>query len=178
MNLDQLAEFGMNSPELSAQTVAMRLGAAALLSMLVGWERELHDRPAGLRTHMMVGLGAAAFYLITIEFILGEVRTLENLSVDPTRIFEGVITGIGFLGAGAIIQRGVNVVGLTTGAGIWTAGAIGLACGGGYIVIAAMVTAFALLVLGVMLVEARLFSGGRRNSAEIAREHGSRSDVS
>lgn len=164
---DILADLGANAANLSLQTVALRLGAATLLSMLVGWERELQRRPAGLRTHMMVGLGAAAFYLVTIEFALGELRTLENLRVDPTRIFEGVITGIGFLGAGAIIQRGGNVIGLTTGAGIWVAGAIGLACGGGYFMIAALVTVFSLVVLGIMqFVEIWIIESGKSESAE------------
>lgn len=149
----------MDEAQVSLETIVIRLGAAMLLSMLLGWERERKDRPAGLRTHMLVGLGAASFYLVTIEFSLGTLKEVESISPDPTRIFQGVITGIGFLGAGAIIQRGANVVGLTTGAGIWVAGAIGLACGGGYFPLAALITLFALIVLSLMhLVERKLFA--------------------
>lgn len=130
-------------------TVVVRLGAACVLSMLVGYERERRNKPAGLRTHMLVGLGAAAFFLIFVEFALGPLKDAENISPDPTRIIEGVITGIGFLGAGAIIQNAGNVRGLTTGAGIWVAGAIGLACGGGYFVIAGVVTGFTIVILAL-----------------------------
>lgn len=140
-------------PELNANvefwTVVTRLGAACLLSMLVGYERERKNKPAGLRTHMLVGLGAAAFFLIFVEFALGPLKDAENISPDPTRIIEGVITGIGFLGAGAIIQNAQQVRGLTTGAGIWVAGAIGLACGGGYFVIAGILTGFTVVILAV-----------------------------
>lgn len=167
MPTDVLSQIGANDPNLSAQMVALRLGAATLLSMVLGWEREMRRRPAGLRTHMMVGLGAAAFYLITIELALGDLRALNNISVDPTRVFEGVITGIGFLGAGAIIQRGGNVVGLTTGAGIWVAGGVGLACGGGYFIVAGLVTAFALIILSVMyLVERRVIHDRRSEASD------------
>jgi putative Mg2+ transporter-C (MgtC) family protein len=137
------------SPNLSIETVVARLALATFLAMLIGFEREWHRKPAGLRTHMLVGLGAAAFFLISIEFSLGPLKDAEGLSPDPTRIFQGVIAGIGFLGAGAIIQGRGNVRGLTTGAGIWVAGAVGLASGGGYVVIAVMLTVFTLLILVV-----------------------------
>ncbi len=148
-------------------TILIRLSAAVFLSMLLGWERESKDRPAGIRTHMLVGLGSAAFFLLTIEFSLGHLKEIEQLTIDPTRVFEGIITGIGFLGAGAIIQRGGNVVGLTTGAGIWVAGAIGLACGGGYFVLAGLITAFAFGVLSLMhVVERRYMRVTERGNRE------------
>jgi putative Mg2+ transporter-C (MgtC) family protein len=140
VNLDANVEFW---------TVATRLGVACVLSMLIGYERERRNKPAGLRTHMLVGLGAAAFFLIFVEFALGSLKEAENISPDPTRIIEGVITGIGFLGAGAIIQNAGSVRGLTTGAGIWVAGTIGLACGGGYFVIAGVVTGFTIIILAL-----------------------------
>lgn len=133
--------------QLSPETVLVRLLAAGFLAMLIGWEREAANKPAGLRTHMLVGLGAAVFYVITIEFALSPLKDAEGLGVDPTRIFQGIISGIGFLGAGAIIQGRGDVKGLTTGAGIWVSGGIGLACGGGYYLIAAITTIFTLLVL-------------------------------
>lgn len=146
-NLDSNVEFW---------TVVLRLGTACVLSMLIGYERERRNKSAGLRTHMLVGLGAAAFFLIFVEFALGPLKEAENISPDPTRIIEGVITGIGFLGAGAIIQNAGSVRGLTTGAGIWVAGAIGLACGGGYFVIAGVVTGFTIIILALAgFLEAR-----------------------
>lgn len=140
----------MPTMQVEVDTIIVRLLAATVLAMIIGWERESKNKPAGLRTHMLVGLGAAAFFLIFIELALGPLKDSEGLSPDPTRIFQGVITGIGFLGAGAIIQGRGEVKGLTTGAGIWVAGAIGLACGGGYYAIAGAVTAFTVIILGVL----------------------------
>jgi putative Mg2+ transporter-C (MgtC) family protein len=134
---------------LSPETLALRLGAAMGLAGIVGLEREWRSKPAGLRTHMLVGLGAATFYLVAHMLVLGPLNEAEDLRIDPLRIFEGVITGIGFLGAGAIIQGSGDVKGLTTGAGIWVAGAIGLACGAGQIVLAAAVTVLTLVILAV-----------------------------
>jgi len=136
--------------QLSIDTIVLRLLAASVLAAAIGLERETKDKPAGLRTHMLVGIGAAAFFLIFVEFALGPLKDAEAISPDPTRVIQGIVTGIGFLGAGAIIQGGGNVKGLTTGAGIWVSGGIGLACGAGYYVIAALVTAFTLLVLYVI----------------------------
>lgn len=136
--------------QLSVDTIVLRLLAASILTMLIGLERERKDKPAGVKTHMLVGIGSAAFFLIFIEFALGPLKDAEAISPDPTRIFQGIVAGIGFLGAGAIIQGGSGVKGLTTGAGIWVSGGIGLACGGGYYVIAAIVTLFVLVVLFVV----------------------------
>ncbi len=133
--------------EVSIDTLALRLGVAAICGLLIGWEREWKARPAGLKTHMLVCIGSAAFFLIFVEFALGALKDAEGISPDPTRVIEGVISGIGFLGAGAFIRGGGDVAGLTTGAGIWVAGAIGLACGGGYFDIAGLVTVFTLLIL-------------------------------
>ncbi len=129
--------------------IAIRLGVAAVLTMIVGWERERRDKPAGLRTHMLVGVGAAAFYIVAFE-ILSRGFTADGLRVDPIRVVEGLIGGIGFLGAGAIIQGRGDVRGLTTAAGIWVAGAIGLACGAGFYAIAAMVAAFVFAILRIV----------------------------
>jgi len=141
----------MFETEIPTMEIALRLGLAVVLGMTIGWEREAQDKPAGLRTHMMVALGSATFFIVAIEFVMGPLNDTEGLNLDPTRIIEGVIGGIGFLGAGAIIQGRGNVRGLTTGTSIWVVGAIGLACGGGYYVIAAIVTLlslFTLLVVG------------------------------
>lgn len=152
--------------QLSLDTVLMRLSAAIFLVTLIGWERESKDKPAGLRTHMLVGLGAAAFFLISIEFTLGPLKDAEGISPDPTRIFQGIITGIGFLGAGAIIQGNSDVKGLTTGAGIWLSGGIGLACGGGYYAIAALTTLLTLFVLHFVGWMGRTFVKDKSSSSE------------
>lgn len=129
--------------------IAIRIGAAALLTMIVGWERERRDKPAGLRTHMLVGIGAAAFYIVAFE-ILSRGFDADGLSFDPIRVVQGLIGGIGFLGAGAIIQSRGDVRGLTTAAGIWVSGAIGLACGAGFYAVAAIVAAFVFMVLQIV----------------------------
>src|SRR5688572_21016158 len=100
----------------------VNLLVAAGLSGLIGLEREWRDRDAGLRTHMLVGLGAALFTIAGAE-----------LGTDPSRVAAQVVTGIGFLGAGAIFRSGEAVKGLTTAAGLWTVAGIGLAAGSGLI---------------------------------------------
>lgn len=102
-----------------------RLGLAAGLGGLIGLEREMHDQPAGLRTHMVVAVGACLIMLVSMHMsVLG--------SADPSRIAAQVVSGMGFLGAGAILRFGITVRGLTTAACLWTAAAIGLAAGCGY----------------------------------------------
>lgn len=133
--------------EVSLEVLMLRLVAAALCGLLIGWERERKNKPAGLKTHTLVCIGSATFFLIFIEFALGGLKDAEGLSPDPSRVIEGVITGIGFLGAGAFIRGNKDVAGLTTGAGIWVAGGIGLACGAGYFHIAGVVTILTLITL-------------------------------
>jgi len=127
--------------------MAIRLGAAVLLSFFLGLERELRGKAAGLRTHMLVSLGAASFMLLGVEVLYATAAGDPSARVDPTRIIQGVIGGIGFLGAGSIIRGNGSIDGITTGAGIWTAGAIGLACGFGNLILAAMITGFALVIV-------------------------------
>jgi putative Mg2+ transporter-C (MgtC) family protein len=115
-----------------------RLGMAALLSGAVGFEREAAQKAAGLRTHILVGLGAALFGLLSIEGFQAP---------DPSRIAAQVVTGIGFLGAGAIFREGRLVRGLTTAAGLWTVAAIGLAAGAGMFAVAVAATVVTLIVL-------------------------------
>ncbi len=120
----------------------IRLLIASLFGGFVGLERDIHGRDAGLRTHLLVSLGAGVF------MVLSEVvaRTSANTGsvADPTRIAAQIVTGIGFLGAGVIIKAGVNVRGLTTAASLWTAAGIGMAAGGGYYVISGFTTVLAL----------------------------------
>src|SRR6056297_2507738 len=136
--------------ELAITDIVLRLLAAAAFASVIGLERELRDRPAGLRTHMLVSLGSAGFMLVGYEILFATAVGDPSAQVDPTRIVEGVITGIGFLGAGCIIQSRGTVRGITTGAAIWIAGAIGVACGVGNFILAGLVTAIALAIVTVL----------------------------
>jgi len=142
--------------DLDTSQMLLRLGVAMVLGALVGLEREARRKPAGMRTYAMVALGAAVFTVITCQ-IVQDAGGLAKVEFDPMRLIGGLIGGIGFLGAGSIIQARGDVRGLTTAAGIWVVGAIGLACGVGYWFIAAVATAFALVVLEVMHYAERAF---------------------
>ena len=121
----------------------IRLAVATLLGGLLGLEREIHGRPAGLRTHLLVSLGAAAFMIMSPL-----VASLNpGFSGDPGRIAAQIVTGIGFLGAGAIVKEGVNIRGLTTAACLWVAAAIGMACGAGLYPEAFLVWVLAIIAL-------------------------------
>lgn len=105
------------------------LGLAFVLSAIIGIERQVHQKDAGLRTHILVGLGAAAFTLVSGLGFRGALGDLVIL--DPSRIAAQVVSGIGFLGAGVIFMRRDAVRGLTTAASVWVAAAVGMACGAG-----------------------------------------------
>ena len=115
-----------------------RLALAAVCGGLIGLEREMHSQPAGLRTHMVVAIGAALIMIVSIE------TAGTHVQRDPGRIAAQVVSGIGFLGAGAILRFGMSVKGLTTAACLWTAAGIGLACGMGYVKGAATATVLVL----------------------------------
>jgi len=117
-----------------------RLGLATLLGGLIGLERETHGQPAGLRTHMVVAIGACLIMLVSIYMW----SVVDPNRADPGRIAAQVVTGIGFLGAGAIVRYGVSVRGLTTAAALWTAAGIGMAAGAGYWKAAVAATLFTL----------------------------------
>jgi putative Mg2+ transporter-C (MgtC) family protein len=128
-----------------------RLGAAVVLGGAIGYERELREQPAGLRTHLLVALASATFALVSFhggffqhypESVLGR--------YDPGRIASNVVVGIGFLGGGAILHAGATVKGLTTAASLWLVAAVGLASGAGMLLMAAVVTAFSLTALIVL----------------------------
>ncbi len=139
----------------AASAIAVRLMLATLLGAVMGWEREARDKPAGLRTHMLVSIGAATFTLLGFETgaELSEHAGEEgHEGVDPTRIIQGIVGGLGFLGAGSIIKaRGSeDVTGLTTAASIWYTGALGVACGMGTYLLALTSAVLGLLVLSVL----------------------------
>ena len=129
--------------------VLLRVFVAAALGGAIGVERELRERQAGLRTHLVVSVGAALFTLVSAY-------GFSNFDgkVDPTRIAAQIVSGIGFLGAGAIIRQGLSVRGLTTAASLWLVAAIGMAAGAGYWDGALLATLGALLTLGPLRVVA------------------------
>lgn len=130
----------------------IRLLLATLLGGMIGLEREIHGRPAGFRTHLMVALGSALFMGISLHFYQTYGALSGNLAVrvDPGRVAAQIVVGIGFLGAGAIIRERASVRGLTTAACLWVAAAIGTACGAGMLLIAMVVTAISLISLLVL----------------------------
>ncbi len=149
--------------------IAFRLALATLFGALVGLEREWRNRPAGLRTHILVCLAACAVALLTIEITHHSVFDQESIRIDPIRLIEAVTSGVAFLAAGVIIFARGEVHGLTTGAGLWLAGAIGLATGLGYVTIAVIATLFALFVLALLrIVEHRFIpkSGNKKSDDE------------
>src|SRR6188768_1502527 len=142
----------------SVSEVSVRLVVAVLIGGLIGWDRQRQDKPAGLRTHMLVALGSASFTLLGFE-VGDHLSPRTGDGFDPTRVLQGVIGGIGFLGAGAIIQNRGQVSGITTAASVWVSGALGAAAGVGAFVLAGISTVLALLILVVARIE-----GGKRAS--------------
>lgn len=137
--------MGVEWGELAAHPIVKILLAIAL-SGVIGYEREISDKPAGLRTHILIGLGSALMMMISIH-----VAQHYNAGIaDPARIAAQVVTGIGFLGAGTILRARGSVVGLTTAATIWAVAGIGLAVGSGLYTMAVLTTGAILLVLWLL----------------------------
>jgi putative Mg2+ transporter-C (MgtC) family protein len=157
----------VNLPELSTQEMVLRIVLAGLFGAFVGFEREWRDRTAGLRTHMLVCIGAAAFTIISAYgfhdwwelFRVDGPR--PNVIMDPGRIAAQVVSGIGFLGAGAIFQSRGSVKGLTTAGSLWAMAAIGMAVGTGMYEVATTCTVTIMVVLAVL----------RQTSRRIRRHH-------
>lgn len=146
--------------------ILLRLVFAALVAGLIGWEREDRGRAAGLRTHILTALAAVVFTILAFEIYTGHGR-----SGDPIRIIEAVTAGVAFLAAGTIIQSRGEVRGLTTGASMWMAGALGVACGAGFYALATMAAIAAFLVLRVLgMIEV---SASPRATVEKARDEAS-----
>ncbi len=118
------------SPDLVHQLdLASRLLVAAALGAAIGIEREMRAHQAGIRTHLLVALGSAIFTVLSAYAFVADSAAGSNQAVDPTRIAAQIVTGIGFLGAGAIIKEGPTIRGLTTAGSLWATAAIGLAAG-------------------------------------------------
>ncbi|SEQ06387.1 putative Mg2+ transporter-C (MgtC) family protein [Devosia sp. YR412] len=144
-------EFGFVQTYLPQHIIAIRLLIAAVLGAMIGFEREFNTAEAGLRTHILISVAAALFTILAFEIY----HTIEpgganGPQADPIRAVEAVTAGIAFLGAGAIFRAGGNVQGLTTGAGMWLAGAVGLSTALGYYFIAFGVAVLAVIVLAAL----------------------------
>ncbi len=158
--------FGLVDTFLPQHIIAIRLLMAAIFGAMIGFEREINTAEAGLRTHILVAVAAALFTILTFEIF----HTIEfgpnGPQADPIRAVEAVTAGIAFLGAGAIFRSGRNVQGLTTGAGMWLAGAVGVATALGFYVIAGLVALFAVLVLAVLRAFSHKVLGHRGSETE------------
>lgn len=144
---------------LAWSSILVRLLLASLFGALIGLERERKDWAAGLRTHMMVAVGSALIMIVS-AYGFADVVGAEGVGLDPSRVAAQVVSGIGFIGAGAILfsRQGSRVRGLTTAAGLWTVAAIGLATGGGLYFAAAAATFIALVILWLLNPLENLYS--------------------
>lgn len=169
-------------------TISGRLALAVLAGGAIGLERAFHGRPAGVRTNALVCTSSSLLMLITVfQWDLLAGVPLETIRVDPTRMAQGIMTGIGFLGAGVIMQEKLTIRGLTTAAAIWMTASIGIIIGMGMFTAAAVATLFTLLILSVfgwierqlptqryamMSVRSQVGNGLNRNRImEIVNEH-------
>jgi putative Mg2+ transporter-C (MgtC) family protein len=123
--------------------LGLRMTLGLVLGAIIGFERELHRQPAGFRTHSLVALGAALFTIVSAHGFVGPL-------VDPTRIAAQIVSGIGFIGAGTILQHRGSIRGLTTAASLWSVAAIGTAAGAGLHVMAVVGTVLILVVLALL----------------------------
>ena len=149
-----------------------RLLFAAVLGGVIGFERERFAFPAGLRTHMLVCV-ASSLVMIVSAFGFEDTRSMPNVALDPSRVAAQVVSGIGFLGAGAILLRGEVVRGLTTAASLWSVAAIGLAVGGGLYLAAVTATVIILVILaGIKPLEKRFFAARQRRELRLVVDRG------
>lgn len=138
-------------PDITTLDVVARLVVALLCGGIIGWERGWHDKPAGMRTHILVAIGTAAFVLMVVRFI-GEIDGhADELMIDPTRVLQGILAGVGLIAGGVIIQGGGSVHGLTSAGTIWATTAVGSACGYGHFDIAVILTVLILLTTVVLV---------------------------
>lgn len=133
---------------ISLWELVLRLSLATVLGGIIGFEREVNNRPAGFRTHILVTLGSCLIMILSKHGFIG--FGFEGYGGEPARLAAQVVSGIGFLGAGTIMREGTNVRGLTTAASIWISGGIGLAVGCGFYIAALITTGLALFSLTVL----------------------------
>lgn len=133
---------------ISEVQIILRVLVGAVLGAVVGFERERQDQPAGLRTHIILVIGATLAMVLSVN--LGFLYARPGTPADPARLAAQVISGIGFLGAGAILRYGFNVKGLTTATSLWTMAIVGMAVGAGYYLVGVITTALMLIVLTLL----------------------------
>lgn len=153
------AQTDISTLELGLGEICLRLLCAMVVGMVIGTEREYTNRPAGMRTHILVALGACAV-MITGQLIFVQYKALGG-TPDPSRLSAQVITGVGFLGAGTILREGTNVKGLTTAASLWAVACLGIAAGGGYYTVALAGMVFIFITLTIFeAIQVRLVGPG------------------
>src|SRR5579863_6714171 len=136
---------------MSHAEMLIRIGLGAALGGVIGYERDRHRRPVGLRTHLIVAMAAATFMVISSQFVYWQHYGKDDLvEVDASRIAASVVSAVGFLAGGAILKTGVTIQGLTTAAGLWLVTAIGMSSGAGMYVESGVVTVMGLLALTVL----------------------------
>lgn len=144
--------------------LSIRMLIAAALGAMIGLEREIHEHPAGMRTHLLVSLGSAMFTELSIVAFAGSPAPNGSLPTDTSRVAAQIVSGIGFLGAGAILKYGTSIRGLTTAASLWTAAAVGMAAGAGEWLIAVVGTSIVLISLWPLnALVARIHRPGRHD---------------
>lgn len=174
--ITQTVSTDVSALALSPVDILMRLLCAMVVGTVIGIEREYTHRPAGLRTHILVALGACSV-MITGQLIFAQYRPLGG-TADPARLAAQVISGVGFLGAGTIMREGVNVKGLTTAASLWAVACLGIAAGGGYyeVAVIGMVLMFLTLTL-LEVLQNLLMKGTKRHSKDYEVEAASAADA-
>jgi putative Mg2+ transporter-C (MgtC) family protein len=146
---DLINEFSV-SPSIPFAVVMSRTLATVVFCGLIGLERETSRRPAGLRTHMLIGLASCIYCLLTLALLSRAAEFGDAVRMDPLRIIEAVTSGVAFLAAGLIVFSQGKVRGLTTGASMWVAAAVGVACGLGEWIIAGMTVTLALIIIALV----------------------------
>ncbi|KAA0596935.1 putative Mg2+ transporter-C (MgtC) family protein [Azospirillum lipoferum] len=131
---------------LTVEEIGLRLLAAAFCGALLGLDREMRGKAAGLRTHTLISISCALTTLVALEFYVGLQTTGDERPSDPVRVIQGVAQAVGFISAGVMFRSGDSVRGATTAAVIWVAGALGIACGAGYYMLAGMTLGLCLIV--------------------------------
>lgn len=148
--MEQIAADLFAKTEIPYPVMLARMAGAIVLGAVIGAEREYRDRAAGLRTHILVALAACVFALLSVESVHMAGFSDEQVRIDPLRVIEAVTSGVAFLAAGMIVFSRGQVKGLTTGAGMWLAGAVGLAVGLGYWFVGFFATLACFIVLFIV----------------------------
>jgi putative Mg2+ transporter-C (MgtC) family protein len=156
--VDIVIEEFSDSTTLAWQVILLRLLGAVFLCGLIGFERESRQRPAGLRTHMLVGLAAALYCLVMLETLHDSANQADRINMDPLRLVNAVTSGVAFLAAGMIVFSQGKVRGLTSGTSLWLAAAVGLSAGFGMWLMAIASTVLALFIIrGIKVAERKAF---------------------